>query len=218
MLYEIIDGVVLIRVKWKNKIKIVAVDESDFDKVKDKKISYYQYGNFVGYHVKEAVNKRVNSIASVILDTQNKVIHKTQNVFDNRRSNLVELKINLKIDDEEEVKSLISSWNELITKSSYSEEVKTNHIITEFPTLFVYKSKPAPKSKQHNFSFTVSEEIKPYLYYTPVKDTRTDYFYIVDHPLVIEKLQRRRLQGTKNKKLSTEEKYNEIIKVIESLK
>jgi hypothetical protein len=75
-----------------------------------------------------------------------------------------------------------------------------------------------PKLKEINIpNLTIDESIKPYLFYHSQKNDRTDYFYLIGHPLVLEKLKKRRYQGTKDKNMNTIEKYNLLLKTIEEL-
>lgn len=217
MNHEVLDNNVLLKIKWKNKPRLIAFDLEDFEKFKHIKWSYYQYGDFVGYHVKEATKQRVRSLASVILNTNDAIIHLNRNSLDNRKCNLLKKSIGLIIEPSR-IQTMIDDWNKLIEKSSFSKEAKETHYLLETVVEpIIVPSKPAPKVKELKFDFELDETIKPYLHYTKATTERSDYFYLVDHPVVLDKLKKRRLQGTKSQSLSTEDKYLSLIKVIEDL-
>lgn len=214
----------IIKVKWRTRFKIVLVDIEDFDKVKDIKWTYYNYGNFVGYNLKTATKKRIKRIEECILGECNgqihEIIHVNKNGLDNRKENLKIVSHFVaqqhKNQFTREGKVLLESYNEFVNScEDLTPETKEGNIckipdINETP-LTIKK----PKIKKINIEgIIVPDELKEFLYY----NDKSDYFYIIGHPIIFEKLNRRRLQGSKSKTLSTKEKFEEIQNQLKKLK
>jgi hypothetical protein len=225
MNYELVDKYAILKVKWRARFKLVLIDSEDLDKVKDIKWTYYNYGDFIGYNVKKASKKRINTIEEHILGNikhTHSIIHINHNGLDNRKENL---RIVSKFEAEEYKKlftqdsaKLLESYNDIISESKLSQvtiEQNTMEIQEVSNTPITIKK---PKIKEINIEgIEIPENLKEYLYYAPEKKDRAEYFYLIGHPLVLEKLNKRRLQGTKSKSLTTQEKLNNLIQKINEL-
>jgi len=101
---------------------------------------------------------------------------------------------------------LVLSYNQIISDAGLTQDkLNTYNICDEQPSI------KKPKIKKIEIEgITIPDDLKEYLYYCPDKENRTDYFYIVGHPVILEKLNRRRFQGTKSKALTTQEKFEQI--------
>lgn len=224
MLYEIInEKYVIIKVKWRARFKLVLIDYTDFEKVKDKKWTYYNYNDSVGYNVKKASKKRIIKIEEHIIPDVKQgytIIHLNKNGLDNRKENLrvVTQFYAQEYFFTEEAKNLLESYNEIINSSTIKSEFKEQNI-KEIPDVIEGSiSIKKPKIKEINIEgIEIPESLKEYLYYKSATKDRSDYFYIIGHPLVLEKLNKRRLQGTKSKSLSTKEKFEDIVNKIINL-
>lgn len=220
MLYEIINNTfVIIKVKWRARFKLVLIDYNDFEKVKDKKWTYFNYNDSVGYNVKKASKKRIITIEEHILPDvkqENTIIHLNKNRLDNRKENLRVVthfyaQEYTKIFTEE-AKQLLESYNEIINNSTIKNQFKEQNI-KEIPNVIEKSiSIKKPKIKEINIEgIEIPATLKEFLYYKSATKERSDYFYLIGHPLVLEKLNKRRLQGTKSKSLSTKEKLEQLV-------
>ena len=206
----------IIKVSWRARFKFIVVDEEDYNKVNNIKWTYFNYGGFVGYNVKTATKKRINRIEELILGPidyqKNEIIHLNKNGLDNRKANLmIVTKYNAGIHkNQTHITSIANelqlSYNKIISDAGLTQENIINYCVCdEQPTI------KKPKIKKIDIEgIDIPDDLKEYLYYCPVKEKRTDYFYIVGHPVVLEKLNRRRFQGTKSKALTTQEKFEQI--------
>jgi len=213
----------IIKVPWRARFKLVVVDEEDYDKVNTIKWTYFNYGDFVGYNVKTATKKRINRIEERILGPidyqKNEIIHLNKNGLDNRKANLmIVTKYQAGIHKNQKhitstANELIFSYNKIISDAGLKQDKLIDYpVCDEQPTI------KKPKLKKIEIEgITIPDDLKDYLYYCPVKENRTDYFYIIGHPVILEKLNRRRFQGTKSKALTTQEKFEQIQMQLEEI-
>jgi hypothetical protein len=216
----------ILKVKWRARFKIVVVDEEDFDKVKDIKWTYFNYGDFVGYNVKTATKKRINTIHELIIGPINnqthEIIHINKNGLDNRKENLSVVTKFLaqqhKNSFTSEGQKLLESYNKIVANSTDLTQATIKENILDIPQVISPVILKKPKLKTIEIEgIDIPEQIKPYLYYSAVKKDKTDYFYLIDYPLILEKCNRRRFQGTKSKSLNTKEKFDHLINQLQLL-
>jgi len=205
-----------IQIKHRAKPRFILIDEEDKEKLSHHKWLYFNYGRFIGYNVKHAGKERVCKMASLLLAHDNQkeeVVNISHNPFDCRKKNLTVIpkrcvsKFNLLLT--EEGKKHLEEYNNFIISLNLNETITQNNLreISEIKILDI--EKPKPRIKEINIE-GIPEELKEFLYYVPVTEKHSDYFYVIGHP----KIEKRRLQGTKSKSMTTEEKLKQIINKI----
>lgn len=215
-----VDTYTVFRIKWRAKYLLVVVDIEDYDKVKDKPFTFYNHSRYLGYNTKLPIKNRIKRIEEYILgeiDNSKEYIHLNNNPLDNRKCNLqIVTKFmsrNFHYDT-----TLLNSYNDIISRTNFDKgsiSLNTKEFI-ENETQEVSIKKPKVKEIKIE-GVLIPETIKDYLFYTPVKNGRTDYFYLVGHPEVFSKTNKRRLQGTKSKELSTKEKFDDLLDKLKML-
>jgi hypothetical protein len=213
----------IFKIKWKAKYKLCLIDDEDSSIISNLKWQYYHYNDYVGYHVKTWGKERIKKLVDLIIGEYDKqkysIIHLNKNGLDCRRKNLLLVTSHEKncykdIYTEESIK-LLKEYNEIVKSSDYlSETIQFN--LKEIPVnseeLDLEIDIPHVKEIEID-GLKIDESIKPYLFY----NAKLNYFYLIGHPIVLEKLKKRRLQGTKIKNLTPIEKYNLLLKTIEEL-
>lgn len=215
-----VDTYTVFRIKWRGKYLLVVVDTEDYDTVKDTPFTFYNHSNYLGYNTKLPIKNRIKRIEEYILgeiDNSKEYIHLNNNPLDNRKCNLqIVTKFmarNFHYDTD-----LLNSYNDIISRTNFDKSsisLNTKEFI-ENETQKVPIKKPKVKEIKIE-GIDIPNSLKEYLFYTPVKNGRTDYFYLVGHPEVYEKTNKRRLQGTKSKSLTTKEKFNDLLENLKIL-
>jgi hypothetical protein len=217
----------IFKIKWKAKYKLCLIDDEDSLLIANKKWQYYHYKDYIGYHLQTSGKERIKKLTDLIIGNYDKqkysIIHLNKNCFDCRKKNLLlvtshEKNCHKDIITEEGIK-LLNEYNDIIKGADYTVDIiKFN--LKEVPESFqeIDYTIKIPKLKEINIAnLIIDESIKPYLFYHPQKNDKSDYFYLIGHPIVLEKLKKRRYQGTKDKNINTIEKYNLLLKTIEEL-
>lgn len=215
-----IDSYTVFRIKWRAKYLLVVVDTEDYIKVKNISFTFYHHLNYLGYNTKLPIKNRIKRIEEYILgeiDHSKEYIHLNNNPMDNRKCNL-QIVTKYMARNIECNNDLLNSYNDIILKTGFDKSVIS--LNTKKPNEIPISPVPVRKPKVKEIEIEgieIPENIKEYLFYTPNKNGRTDYFYLVGHPEVFSKTNKRRLQGTKSKGLTTKEKFDDLLEKLKLL-